>query len=164
MDTISDNARKLLDALPPDGSSIGGMKARDRIAMTAADFRVAKVELKNAGLVTLGRGRGGSIKRNVEAPVPEPPKKRSMEEQAAIAREGKKEKEFETKLMQANRERREAIKAWIAQDHGVDPEKIEVDFTGSEGSPLVFIPVPEKGPGLWAHRIRDEVLMSKGLI
>lgn len=91
MADISDNARKLFNALPPEGK-VGGMSIRDRAGLSAHDFRLAKLELRDAGLVELGRGRGGSLGRIDGAELPPEPKKPSVEERLADAREIKAER------------------------------------------------------------------------
>lgn len=63
MSDISPTARKLFNALPADGRTIGGGKVKDRTGINTHDFKKAKDELKKAGLIGLGRGRGGSLFR-----------------------------------------------------------------------------------------------------
>lgn len=89
---ISDNARTIWKSLPADGSTTGAIRLKERINMSSADFRVAKNELKQAGLVVLGRGRGGSLGRAEGSELPPEPVKPDPKERMAKAREAKEAK------------------------------------------------------------------------
>jgi hypothetical protein len=89
MTTLSENARRVFDVLPLDGSTLSGGKIKDRIAINTFEFADAKKELKEAGLVVLGRGRGGSLGRVEGVEAPEVAQKKSKEESLEIAREEK---------------------------------------------------------------------------
>ncbi len=60
---ISADARQIFDWLPPDGSTIGGLRLRSLVRLGNDRYRSAVDELKAAGLVRLGRGRGGTVAR-----------------------------------------------------------------------------------------------------
>jgi hypothetical protein len=62
---LSPEAQQVLDALPQTGAISGG-HLRARISIDEDEFKQAKKELRNAGLVILGRGRGGSIARKTD--------------------------------------------------------------------------------------------------
>jgi hypothetical protein len=72
---MDENALKLLDVLPEDGSKMGGAEVKKLCGLKLSDFKAAKTYLRDNGLVTLGRGRGGSVaaimgaERPVEAPT-----------------------------------------------------------------------------------------------
>jgi hypothetical protein len=89
MTAISTTARRVLDILPADGSTLSGGKIKDRLRINTTEFTDAKSELKEAGLVILGRGRGGSLARVEGVEVPEAPQKKTKEESLEIAREEK---------------------------------------------------------------------------
>src|SRR5688572_7094827 len=89
---MNEASLELLEALPEDGSKITGGDLREKIDLKRSDFDAAKKELKELGLITLGRGRGGSVSRVVGAEIPEAPKKLSKAEVAEIARQAREEK------------------------------------------------------------------------
>ncbi|WP_131768016.1 hypothetical protein [Candidatus Protofrankia californiensis] len=60
---MSADARQVFDRLPPDGSAIGGLRLRSLVRLTNDRYRAAVDELKAAGLVRPGRGRGGTLAR-----------------------------------------------------------------------------------------------------
>lgn len=69
---MSADACQIIDRLPPDGSAVSGQRLRGLVRLTNDRYRAAVEELKSAGLVYLGRGRGGTLARaNVEPAVPE---------------------------------------------------------------------------------------------
>ncbi|WP_322777771.1 hypothetical protein [Frankia sp. Cas4] len=59
----SRDALVVFDQLPPDGTPVGGLRLRSAVRITNDRYRLALDELKTAGLVRLGRGRGGTIAR-----------------------------------------------------------------------------------------------------
>lgn len=91
MSDISANARKLFNALPV-GTKVSGGKIKDRVQLSDLDYKAAKKELKQANLVELGKGRGGTIIRLEDAELPDEPATKSPEEILEIAREVKQEK------------------------------------------------------------------------
>jgi hypothetical protein len=66
---LSDNAQVIFSFLPRDSSSIGNIRLRSLVDLDNESYRAARAELLDAGLVELGRGRGGSVSRAVEQPV-----------------------------------------------------------------------------------------------
>jgi len=78
MAELSESAKKILEALPKDGSMIGNTALRKRLGMDAAGFFQAKRELEERGKVVTGRGRGGSI--GLAAEFIEPPSQPSRVE------------------------------------------------------------------------------------
>jgi hypothetical protein len=60
---VSREATMLLEALPDDGSTVGGLRIRSSLDLDDETFTRAKRELQAAQLVMLGRGRGGTIAR-----------------------------------------------------------------------------------------------------
>jgi len=53
----------LLAALPADGSTVGGLRLRSSLDLDNDTFTQAKQELRAAGLIVLGVGRGGTVAR-----------------------------------------------------------------------------------------------------
>ncbi|WP_250290929.1 hypothetical protein [Frankia sp. CiP1_Cm_nod1] len=64
---MSADAHQIFDRLPPDGSAIGGLQLRGLVRLTNDRYRAAVEELKAAGLVRPGRGRGGTLARADDA-------------------------------------------------------------------------------------------------
>ena len=67
MAQISDSDA-LFDLTPADGSSMGNQKLRERLGWDEARYLAARQPLLDAGKLTTGKGRGGSVRR-VEAGV-----------------------------------------------------------------------------------------------
>lgn len=70
---ISHNAKALLEHIPMSGAAIGNVTLRkqlgyDTLEHTGTEYQDARQELLDAKLITLGRGKGGSVKR-VVAPI-----------------------------------------------------------------------------------------------
>lgn len=86
---ISDQAKRVFDLLPQDGSKISGIKVKDKLTLSALDYQKAKDELRAEGLVELGKGRGGTIGRVEGVETPEVVTKKTKEESLEIAREEK---------------------------------------------------------------------------
>jgi len=65
--TLSEAAKRLFHMIPNGGKSIGNFQLHRRmgvgVEISKNDYTTARTELLNAGLITLGRGRGGSVKR-----------------------------------------------------------------------------------------------------
>src|SRR5690606_33938380 len=67
--TVADISAAILEELPDDGSTIGNARLRKLIAArlgvepTEADYLAARDALVQRGLVAIGRGRGGSLRR-----------------------------------------------------------------------------------------------------
>jgi hypothetical protein len=53
----------LLAALQADGSTVGGLRLRSSLDLDNDTFTQAKQELRTAGLIVLGVGRGGTVAR-----------------------------------------------------------------------------------------------------
>jgi hypothetical protein len=60
---LSLHATRILARLPIDGSSVGQIRLRGLVDLSNDEYRKALEELTDAGLVRLGRGRGGSLAR-----------------------------------------------------------------------------------------------------
>lgn len=60
---LSKSAQALLDALPADGSLRSNLRLRSEVDLDDDAYAGAKQELIDAGVVQLGRGRGGRLGR-----------------------------------------------------------------------------------------------------
>ena len=66
----------LLDVLPPDGSTIGNLSAREALARAAErqigedEYEAVKEKALALGMIRKGRGRGGAIGLAASAPIP----------------------------------------------------------------------------------------------
>src|SRR4051812_13589348 len=60
---LSHDAQRVYDTLPETGAISGG-QLKGRLSLDDDEFKQAKRELRAAGLVILGRGRGGSVARH----------------------------------------------------------------------------------------------------
>ena len=60
---VSEDAKRILENLPPDGSMIGNMSLRDSLELDPKKYFDAKRELEVAGLIVTGKGKGGSLGR-----------------------------------------------------------------------------------------------------
>lgn len=74
--TVADISKAILKELPKDGTAVGNMSLRERVAerleskVGEDDYFAARDELLANGRVALGKGRGGSVRRVVdEAPA-----------------------------------------------------------------------------------------------
>lgn len=85
---MNENAIKLFDALPEDGSKLSGSKLRELTGLSKGEYDAAKKELKDEKVIVLGGGRGGTVGR-VEGAKIERPKKVSRDEALEHAREAK---------------------------------------------------------------------------
>jgi len=68
-------ARQVLNEIPTDGSSIGGAALRSAVSADNDAYSAALNELQQSGAITVGPGRGGSIKRQSrieESPIERP--------------------------------------------------------------------------------------------
>ncbi len=63
MSTLSENAQKILENLPQDGTGIGNMSLMARTKMEYDAYFQAKLELIQNGKALTAGGRGGSIKK-----------------------------------------------------------------------------------------------------
>lgn len=66
---MTDQATRLLGTLPENGKSMGNVTLRKLFA-TPEEYIAAKTELLTAGLITLGRGKGGSVRRIITVAEP----------------------------------------------------------------------------------------------
>lgn len=89
---MTDNSQKVFNVLPTDGSKMSGGKIKERLSLSSVDFDAAKKELKEAGLVTLGRGRGGTMSRVEGAEAPEIEIEKTPSDRLEVAREVKRDK------------------------------------------------------------------------
>ena len=60
---LSLNASRLYKTLPPDGTKVGNITFKNKLKLSDKLYKTARDELKKAGLIILGRGRGGSVGR-----------------------------------------------------------------------------------------------------
>jgi hypothetical protein len=66
---LSTNAKKLLELVPPDGVFIGNTSLQ-RKSKLGKQYRKVKDLLVDAGFLTVGKGRGGSVARSQAGAVP----------------------------------------------------------------------------------------------
>lgn len=132
---LSKEARELLECLPDDGTAISGGNLKWDTEFDTRTFKAAKAELKEAGLVTVGRGRGGTVARIPDAPVkealPMPPKEKMAKAREAKVAKGEERKQ-ESKASQEIQERRDIVTKWAAKHYGVPNEDVTVTFTGHQ--------------------------------
>jgi DNA-binding transcriptional regulator YhcF (GntR family) len=119
-------AQNIYNYLPTDGSGVSGGKVKEHLAEgntkpSPDEFKKAKQELKEAGLVELGRGRGGTLKRRTDVEAPAPIEKKSKEELLEIARE---EKTRKNRAQKAIDDQREFISQDVARKLEVHPEQV----------------------------------------
>lgn len=86
-------AEKVLEYLKTSGKTSGGV-VKDKLGLRDSEYRAAKKVLKEANLVTLGRGRGGTIEAIDGAEPPPEPRKLSK---AEIMEGARAEKEAKSK-------------------------------------------------------------------
>ena len=65
--TLSETAQKILAALPTDGKALGNTALVKALAVEKEAYFAARKELLVAKQVETGRGRGGSLRRLVQA-------------------------------------------------------------------------------------------------
>jgi adenine-specific DNA-methyltransferase len=70
---MSSDSEILLSYVPADGSSIGNMKLRERLGWEEARYQSARQPLLDQGLLSTGRGKGGSVMRSGVQPAPATP-------------------------------------------------------------------------------------------
>ncbi len=63
IDSLSKTAGQILELLPRNGKPIGNIHIRRQLEVSVEKFREARGELIDKGLVTPGKGRGGSLSR-----------------------------------------------------------------------------------------------------
>ncbi|WP_116997341.1 hypothetical protein [Desertimonas flava] len=64
---LSDDERALLSCLPADGSSVTNPRLIAALRWDASEYRPVRDRLLDLGHVTLGPGRGGTVRRVVDA-------------------------------------------------------------------------------------------------
>jgi hypothetical protein len=100
---MTDDAEKILAFVKENGKCSGGT-IKDALSLKDSEYRKAKDELSTAGVVTLGRGRGGTMEAIDGATPPPEPKKLSKAEIMAGAREEKEAKSKVQKFHQKIKE------------------------------------------------------------
>jgi len=84
-ETLSERAKKLYSLIPADGTFVGNTFLRRRAGLEDAYWEVRK-ELIEQGLITFGRGRGGSVAQQLSAtqtPVVEAEEEEALVEEEA---------------------------------------------------------------------------------
>lgn len=114
-------AESILEWLPDNGEKISGGNIRDKFSLSRKEWTEVKTYLSDAGVIELGRGRGGTVKK-LDDELPPEPKKLTKEEMAAIAREAKEERSRAQK--QRDGIRQSALE--LGQEKFQDATKIEV--------------------------------------
>lgn len=76
---LSEPAQKLLQLIPPDGSFVGNTSLSRKSAL-GDDYWKVRTELEEADLITLGRGRGGSVALQLSVTTPVSPVEPGKEE------------------------------------------------------------------------------------
>jgi hypothetical protein len=66
---LSDDARRVLDALPADGSTISNIRLRPTLDLNDDAYATAIRELKDAHAIQVGPGRGGTVQRSEAGPA-----------------------------------------------------------------------------------------------
>ncbi len=61
--TLQELCEAFLIAMPPDGTSIGNMALRNSLAWDEEKYSAIRTELLSRGILALGQGRGGSVRR-----------------------------------------------------------------------------------------------------
>ncbi len=151
---MTEDALKILELLPEDGSKITGGEILEQIEIGPQSFKNAKRELADLGLVILGRGRGGSVSKVVGAELPVEEPKMSKGEIIALAREAKASKSRESKKTAAIRQ---YLTTKISKEYDVEEEKVKV-FYGPD-SPKVVVEIwGKKGEGAKVYGLLPEVL------
>lgn len=118
---MDEESLKVLEHIKKVGKTSGG-KVQSELGISEGAYKRAKDALKGAGLVTLGRGRGGTIAAVEGATIPEEPKKATKAEVLEMAREEKQAKSRQQKEIELLRNA--ALE--IAKKEHPDADKIEV--------------------------------------
>jgi hypothetical protein len=132
--TLEDVSDQVLEHVKSVGKTSGG-KVQSELDISEGAYKQAKDKLKAQGLVTLGRGRGGTIEAIDGAVAPPERKKLSKAEVMEIAREEKEEKRQSKKIVREMREK--ALE--IAEREHPDADKIEIQvWNVNEGRVFVY--------------------------
>jgi hypothetical protein len=70
---LSEQAKALLQLIPPDGSFVGNTYLRRKSSLSDEEYWKVRNELEEAALITLGRGRGGSVALQLSVAPPVAP-------------------------------------------------------------------------------------------
>lgn len=129
---LSEEAKKLFDYLPSDGTKVGGITIKKDLQWGTVKFTRAKDELREEGLVAFGRGRGGSVARVEGKEIPQGP---TPGERMAMARAAKVDQRNTAKRRDelVERARKEAEKNFPNAD------EIEVVLHGTPLRPVVTV-------------------------
>lgn len=156
---LSDLAQRVYDALPEDGSKLGGITIQNDLGITKTEYGAARDELKQEGLCVSGKGRGGSLGR-VEGKAPEA--KRTKVESLELARE---EKKARSRQQREYDELRDIATKWAKDKHDYDVIKPS-DVYFYEGRLMVaiwdgpkakVIPIPQ----LEEDQVRAEIKFAE---
>lgn len=149
--TLSTTAYEVLKRLPDEPDSISGGTVKKFFNLNTTQLQEVKAELKEAGLIKLGRGRGGTISRIPDIEAPQPERKMTKEEALAIAREEKTQKTAAQKKLNAVKER---VKEVGEKRH---PEADEIKPL-LHGLDWWYVEVWTKGSATIEHIEEDELL------
>lgn len=117
--TLSDDARRLFEALPLDNSKVGGITLQRQLDIGKLAYRDARDELRQAGLVEVGGGRGGSLGRKEGAELLEE-QITTQAQRLEFAREAKKTKSLQQKY---HDEIRDIAYSWCRENLGYEIRK-----------------------------------------
>jgi hypothetical protein len=126
---MNENAQKLFDYLKTSGKVSGGT-AKAELDFKDSEYRKAKEELNNAGVVILGRGRGGTIELVDGAQPPKEPKKLSRAEIMAAAREEKESRSKQKKFHDESKAHGKKIAAKEFPENDTEVHIVKVDYNG----------------------------------
>lgn len=129
---MNEHATKVFERLPKDGSKVGGITLQRELDLSKVEFKHAKQELVEAGLIGLGQGRGGSVYRTGK----EPTKVVSHAERLEAAREIKSARSMDLKDRDEIRAR---VTALVKKQLGVDIEDKHISLYGMHLTPMVEI-------------------------
>jgi adenine-specific DNA-methyltransferase len=140
--------RAILELLPPDGGSIGNQSLRERLsqqlgtAVSQEDYFAARDSLLAEGMLATGRGRGGSVRRAVDEPVPAEPLILAAQEKPAGADEPAP-RQAAMSLAQARQAKTEAASRRASEDARVIAYRHDQK---RKNNPDVGVVTPETDP------------------
>lgn len=136
---MNPEAQKVFEYLEGKGKVSGGTVKAD-LDLKDSEWRKVKDELKEAGVVTTGRGRGGTITRIDGAEPPaEATKKLSKTEIMAAAREEKVAKSKVMKFHQEIKEYGEKIAAEKFPENRTEVHVIRADYNSYWGEFHIWV-------------------------
>lgn len=94
---MNEVAQQMLDLLPKNGNTLSGGQIKAELGLSPSEFKAVKSELKGAGLISCGRGRGGTIRLVLGAEAPKEAPKITPQERAQFAREARSSQSKERK-------------------------------------------------------------------